>query len=144
MDHLSLSSILDTPNRVRQIFKNKNDNDNINDISFKLKHSLEKRKDESFRILIAYPERVPIICERIDNDIPNLNRKKYLVPEDLSMGNFMYIIRKRLSLAPETALYFFVNNKLIPVSHLMGNIYEKNKDEDGFLYIIYSGESTFG
>ena len=106
MDHLSLSSILDTPNRVRQIFKNKNDNDNINDISFKLKHSLEKRKDESFRILIAYPERVPIICERIDNDIPNLNRKKYLVPEDLSMGNFMYIIRKRLSLAPETALYF--------------------------------------
>ena len=144
MDHLSLSSILDTPNRVRQIFKNKNDNDNINDISFKLKHSVEKRKDESFRILIAYPERVPIICERIDNDIPNLNRKKYLVPEDLSMGNFMYIIRKRLSLAPETALYFFVNNKLIPVSHLMGNIYEKNKDEDGFLYIIYSGESTFG
>jgi GABA(A) receptor-associated protein len=26
----------------------------------------------------------------------------------------------------------------------MGHIYEKYKDEDGFLYITYSGENTFG
>lgn len=26
----------------------------------------------------------------------------------------------------------------------MGSIYEENKDEDGFLYIAYSGENTFG
>jgi hypothetical protein len=27
---------------------------------------------------------------------------------------------------------------------LMSHIYEKYKDEDGFLYITYSGENTFG
>ena len=27
---------------------------------------------------------------------------------------------------------------------LMSAIYEKNKDADGFLYITYSGENTFG
>lgn len=26
----------------------------------------------------------------------------------------------------------------------MGAIYEEHKDEDGFLYIAYSGENTFG
>lgn len=27
---------------------------------------------------------------------------------------------------------------------LMADIYEDHKDDDGFLYITYSGESTFG
>ena len=26
----------------------------------------------------------------------------------------------------------------------MGQIYQEHKDEDGFLYIVYSGENTFG
>jgi GABA(A) receptor-associated protein len=26
----------------------------------------------------------------------------------------------------------------------MSSIYEEHKDEDGFLYITYSGENTFG
>lgn len=26
----------------------------------------------------------------------------------------------------------------------MGTIYAENKDEDGFLYVAYSGENTFG
>lgn len=26
----------------------------------------------------------------------------------------------------------------------MGQVYEEHKDEDGFLYIAYSGENTFG
>lgn len=29
-------------------------------------------------------------------------------------------------------------------SSTMGAIYEEHKDEDGFLYIAYSGENTFG
>jgi hypothetical protein len=27
---------------------------------------------------------------------------------------------------------------------LMSDVYEDHKDEDGFLYITYSGENTFG
>ncbi|WPK23846.1 hypothetical protein PUMCH_001096 [Australozyma saopauloensis] len=26
----------------------------------------------------------------------------------------------------------------------MSTIYEEHKDEDGFLYVLYSGENTFG
>ena len=34
--------------------------------------------------------------------------------------------------------------RLPPSGALMSNIYLKHKDEDGFLYICYSGENTFG
>ena len=137
---MSMSSIVDTPGRIQSFLKKKK---NII-ANFQKKHSIEKRKSESFRILEEYPNRVPIICERANKDVVELDRKKYLVPSDLTMGNFMYVIRKRLSLAQEVAIYLFINNKIMPTSMTMDEIYNKHKNNDGFLYIYYSGESTFG
>jgi GABA(A) receptor-associated protein len=88
----------------------------LNCLPFHLKQ--DKRKSEAERIRAKYPDRVPVICEKADrSDIPDIDKKKYLVPADLTVGQFHYVIRKRIKLAP---------------------------DEDGFLYIQYSGESTFG
>ena len=36
------------------------------------------------------------------------------------------------------------NAVLFLFSASMGTIYAENKDEDGFLYVAYSGENTFG
>lgn len=33
---------------------------------------------------------------------------------------------------------------LLCFSLTMGQLYDKEKDEDGFLYVAYSGENTFG
>jgi GABA(A) receptor-associated protein len=38
----------------------------------------------------------------------------------------------------------FCNEAMVPTASLMGAIYEERKDEDGFLYVVYGGESTFG
>ena len=124
-----------------KIFKKKG-RDKIAD--FKLNKPYEKRVALSDGIICKYPERVPIICERITTNVPEVDRKKYLCPRDLSLANFMYVIRKRMNLSPEKSLYLFVNNKMVPCSKLLGTIYEEEKDEDGFLYINYGGESTFG
>jgi GABA(A) receptor-associated protein len=106
---------------------------------------LEKRKSEAERIRAKYPDRVPVICEKADrSDIPDIDKKKYLVPADLTVGQFHYVIRKRIKLAPEKALFLFCSNSIPPNAALMSTVYEEQKDEDGFLYIQYSGESTFG
>ena len=63
---------------------------------------------------------------------------------DLSLANFMYVIRKRLKLSPEKSIYLFINGKLINNSKLLIQVYESDKDKDGFLYIQYASESTFG
>ena len=74
----------------------------------------------------------------------DIDKKKYLVPADLTVGQFHYVIRKRIKLAPEKALFLFCSNSIPPNAALMSTVYEEQKDEDGFLYIQYSGESTFG
>lgn len=53
------------------------------------KKSSEKRKLEAERIRSKYPERVPVICERdARSDIPDIDKKKYLVPADLTVSQF--------------------------------------------------------
>ena len=94
-------------------------------------------------------ERAPsvsqVICEKADrSDIPDIDKKKYLVPADLTVGQFIYVIRKRIKLPPERAIFLFVDNMIPSTSSLMSVVYEVQKDEDGFLYITYSGENTFG
>ena len=49
----------------------------------------------------------------------------------------MYVIRKRIKLSPEKAIFIFVDEVLPPTAALMSSIYEEHKDEDGFLYITY-------
>tara|TARA_Y100001970_G_scaffold5920_1_gene6600 strand:+ start:24 stop:443 length:420 start_codon:yes stop_codon:yes gene_type:complete len=129
---------------VKKMYKEyeKKQPDSLN--RFKEKYPFERRKLESEKIIAQYPTRVPIIVERYNKGIQQIDRKKYLAPEDLSMANFLYVIRKRLQLRPEKGLYLFINDKLIPMSNLLGHVYDLNKDEDGFLYIKYCEESTFG
>ncbi|GMH00608.1 hypothetical protein Nepgr_002447 [Nepenthes gracilis] len=113
--------------------------------SFKQEHEFEKRRAESARIREKYPDRIPVIVEKAEkSDIPNIDKKKYLVPADLTVGQFVYVIRKRIKLSAEKAIFIFVDNVLPPTGAIMSSIYEEKKDEDGFLYVTYSGENTFG
>ncbi|TIB93662.1 hypothetical protein E3Q19_00860 [Wallemia mellicola] len=117
----------------------------VQDVLMKDEHPFEKRKAEAERIRQKYPDRIPVICEKGDKtDIPTIDKKKYLVPSDLTVGQFVYVIRKRIKLAPEKAIFIFVNEELPPTAALMSAIYNEHKDEDGFLYVTYSGENTFG
>jgi GABA(A) receptor-associated protein len=107
---------------------------------------LEERKKESGKILSKYPDRIPVIVDVFADSANNvkLDKNKYLVPTDLTVGQFMYVIRKRCKLAPEKALFLFVDNKLPMANNLMSQLYKSNANEDGFIYITVHEESTFG
>ncbi|KAL2483737.1 Autophagy-related protein [Forsythia ovata] len=109
--------------------------------SFKLEHPLERRQAEAARIREKYPDRIPVIVEKAElSDIPDIEKKKYLVPADLTVGQFVYVVRKRIKLSAdsEKAIFIFVKNILPPTAAMISAIYEENKDEDGFLYMTYS------
>ena len=91
-----------------------------------------------------YPDRIPVIVEA-KSDVPVLNKRKYLVPRDLTVGQFLYVLRKRIKLSPDKALFLFFNEQtLSPTSEDMGSVYESNMDPDEFLYAMLCSENTFG
>lgn len=94
----------------------------------------------------AYPDRVPVFVRRGDNckDLPELKKQKFLVPRELTVGQFLFIVRRQLTLPPEKALFIFINNTLPPATTLMGEVYAKHKSSDGALRMIFMSESTFG
>ncbi|XP_050382389.1 autophagy-related protein 8B-like [Argentina anserina] len=113
--------------------------------SYKSENSFDERLAEAGRIREQHPDRIPVIVEKAaKTDVPDIEKKKYLVPVDLTVGQFVWVLRKKVKLDPDKAIFIFVNNILPPTAALLSAIYEENKEEDGFLYMTYSGESTFG
>ena len=109
------------------------------------KQSLEKRLEMSSNVLKKYPDRCTIIVGKRDgDDLKELDKKKYICPLDINLAQFTYAIRKKLTLKPEKSLFFFINNKIYQGNTMMSEIYRENKESDGFLYVIYCLESTFG
>ncbi|XP_011079955.1 autophagy-related protein 8i-like [Sesamum indicum] len=106
---------------------------------------LDRNAKESQEIIAKYPDRVPVVAERYTkSDLPEMEKKKFLVPRDMSVGQFIHILSGRLHLAPGKALFVFVKNTLPQTSSLIESVYDSFKDEDGFLYMCYSSEKTFG
>lgn len=116
--------------------------------NFKVQNpDVNKRKAESSKIREKYPDRIPIICEKDPKSkMKDVDKTKYLVPNDLTVSQFSFIIRKRLEMSKDSALFLLVSGKhSITGDSSMSEIYEKYKDvDDGFLYIAYTSELTWG
>lgn len=114
-------------------------------MKFKEKYSLEERQTESKKVLSRYTDRIPIIVEKAkESPIANIDKIKFLVPKDLTMGQFSFIIRKRIKLNQDEGLFILINNTMMSTGDIIATIYNNYKDEDGFLYVSYCGENTFG
>ena len=104
--------------------------------------SLAERKNTSDMIKFKYINRVPIIVDCTDKI--TLDKNKYIVPNDLSIAQFIFIIKKRLKINPSDAIFITCNNKLINSNTTIEYVYNKEMSDDGFLYFIISLENVFG
>lgn len=98
----------------------------------------EQRKKDASKIREKYPQRIPVrldkfwflrfsslvtcfslfiyqvVVERVKkSNIADIDKHKFLVPHDISVAQFIWIIRKRIHLPPERSLFLFVG-KVIP------------------------------
>ncbi|EFC42238.1 autophagy related protein ATG8 [Naegleria gruberi] len=114
---------------------------------FKEQKTLSERMEESKKVREKYSDRIPVICEKssVEKDLPSIDKNKYLVPADLTVSQFVMVVRNRLSLNETTSLFFFVGRDVLLLqTDVMSNVYERYRDEDGFLYVTYSGQNTLG
>ena len=105
---------------------------------------IKKRKEEFKKISFSHPNMIPVIIEStaLGEVLP---QNKYLVPKAYSFHEFNFNIRKRLKLSKNAVLHLVINEKRVPtLDTSMLAIYKEYKDPDGFLYIKYSIENSFG
>ena len=94
-------------------------------------------------LLDKYPTRSPVIVKSNDHGL-SMIRSKYLVPNDLKLGEFMAVIRRYISsLTPQEALYAFFNNRIYPQNTEIGNIFNIEQ-RDFYLSMVIRKETTFG
>jgi GABA(A) receptor-associated protein len=106
----------------------------------------EKRRQETIKIKEKYPDRVPIVCERDPrSDLADLDKSKYLCPMDMTVSQFSYLLRKRLQFDKSTAFYLLVDGRTsITGDSSLKEIYDRYRQDDGYLYICYSGQIIWG
>ena len=100
----------------------------------------------SEKLMKQNPGKIPIICEKAPKSkLKKMDKSKFLVPRDFVVSQFNLLIRTKIELNSEEALYLLAIAKHSEYSIVgetrLGDIYERyaNK-EDGFLYIVYAEE----
>jgi hypothetical protein len=108
--------------------------------------SFSKKKIEE--LLIKYPNRIPIVLSSIS--YKKIGNIKLIVPFDMTLTQFITILRNKIELKKEEAIYFFVkdtNNKsdvIIPTTSSLGPLYNQYKDKSLILNMYFEKEAVFG
>ncbi|KAM1198291.1 hypothetical protein ACFX13_009896 [Malus domestica] len=93
-----------------------------------------------------HPDYVPVSVEKdARSDIPDIETKKYQVHRDMPLREFVYYIQTSIgNFDMYEPMFVRFKNTEPPAGALMSAIDEGNKDEDGFLRMIYSGDRARG
>lgn len=110
------------------------------------KKTLEDRKLYSTKLIRKYPDRIPVVIQPHSKLLKTakIEKNKYLMPRNIKITEMMVIFRTIIKIDSTKAIFIFVNNSLIPMRDTVEELYNTYKEQDGFLYITYAYENTFG
>lgn len=115
--------------------------------TFKKQLSSDRRKELYDKIVGQHSDRLPVIVEAGIGSKLKLHCTKYIVPKNISVGEFLLKVRDQTEVDSGMALFLFCgtyNWVLVPPTNTMEELYNRYKDTDGFLYLVLAQENTFG
>ena len=113
---------------------------------FKQEKNLDERKENSQGLLKKFEDKIPLICEKDPKwKMESLSKTKFLVPNTMMWSQLADLIKGNIQLDNKEALFLLIAGKhQVSGEKTLGEIYEAYKDEDGFLYVSYAGQLSWG
>ena len=104
----------------------------------------EASGDSGHDIRRKYPNRVPVLVVRHKSCAHELDKCKYLVPINMKLMQFSWVLRRRMKLEQSEAMFLYSGSKVLGADATLMQIYNKHADDDGFLRCMYATENAFG
>ena len=126
--------------------------------------NFSKKKVE--QMMLKNPDRVPVI---ISSNSFKIDKLKYIVPNSITIGELMIMLRKKNNINPQEAIFLFIKDNnpinpinqnntdkskgkskkenegiLVPSSSSLGTLHHQHKDENLILHIFFEKEAVFG
>jgi len=111
---------------------------------FRQRLTSPQRYAEYERVRAYLDGRIPVIVEVGTLDTPPCSKEKFLVPGDLTAAHLSVALRRHVPISQTQCLYLYTSHTLLGPSEPMALIYERHASPDGFLYVAYATENTFG
>jgi len=101
--------------------------------------TLQQKRDDVLRLLKRYPDKIPVYIEGI-------TQNKFLVPYDITVAQFLYMLREKVLMTPTESIFVFFGKRkeIMPSNMIIREIYDRLKDDDDMLYAFYAKENVFG
>lgn len=115
--------------------------------SFRMKYTYDNRETESNRILAKHKGKIPVVIEKNEkSNVPELDKYVHIIAENITIAQILLLIRKKVKLQSSDSLFLTIGNyEYIPgLNENLKDLYEKYKDPDGFLYLMYSKLEAHG
>lgn len=95
-------------------------------------------------LMKRHPGRVPVMVTTMSSPLPT--KTKFLVPKDMPLGTFSWVLRTYLKQTPSsTAIFLAIHQTLPPVNRLMGDLHHQYSGvNDHILQVRYELEDVFG
>lgn len=106
--------------------------------------TLARRIRTRQRMMLRHPDTIPvevILDKSCDFELP---QRKLMVRKDMTVGEFISLLRLKMKLKPEEATFILMNNTIPKISASMSDMYEEHMDEAQVLSCVICKENTFG
>ena len=115
------------------------------EFNFKKENTLEERKKKYNEFKELHPDKIPIIIEKDKSCyFKDIGIIQFALKREETISILQYRVRKMLDIGQDLSFLFYAKNRSIPFEISIGEVYDKYKESDGFLYLAYSSEMLWG
>ena len=106
--------------------------------------SFADRRAFFLSLVSKHENKIPVVVETDTRSTLKFFSFKMSLKPTVQVSALAKIVRDKIQLSNSEAIFLFCGNVSLAGNRMLGDTYEKYRDNDGFLYIVVSNIESFG